>query len=127
MPTSATGPGLLSLVIAAIGIAAVLAFSVSARTSEIGVRMSLGVHPGQVLATVLREGGTLVAIGLAIGVTGALVLARYIRGLLFAVGPHDPATIAGVAVTMAAIGVAACWVPAARAARIAPSEALRAP
>jgi putative ABC transport system permease protein len=119
--------GLLALVIAAIGIAAVLAFSVSARTSEIGVRMSLGAHPGQVLAMVLREGGTLVAIGLAIGVTGALVLARYIQGLLFAVGPHDPATIAGVAVTMAAIGVAACWVPAARAARIAPGEALRAP
>jgi predicted permease len=119
--------GVLALVIAAIGIAAVLAFSVSARTSEIGVRMSLGAHPGQVLAMILREGGTLVAIGLAIGVAGSLVLARYIQGLLFAVTPHDPATVATVAVTMALIGVAACWVPAARAARIAPSEALRAP
>jgi predicted permease len=119
--------GVLALVIAAIGIAAVLAFSVSARTSEIGVRMSLGAHPGQVLAMILREGGTLVAIGLAIGVAGSLVLARYIQDLLFAVTPHDPATVATVAVTMALIGVAACWVPAARAARIAPSEALRAP
>jgi ABC-type antimicrobial peptide transport system permease subunit len=117
--------GLLALVIAAIGIAAVLAFSVSARTGEIGVRMSLGAQPGQVLAMILREGGVLVALGLAIGVAGSLALARYIQGLLFSVSPNDPTTIALVAVTMAAIGVTACWVPAARAARIAPSEALR--
>ncbi len=121
------GFGVLALVIAAIGIAAVLAFSVSARTNEIGVRMSLGAHPGQVLAMILREGGMLVVVGLAIGVAGSLALARYIQALLFAVTPHDPATITGVVVTMALIGVAACWIPAARAARIAPSEALRAP
>ena len=118
--------GVLALVIAAIGIAAVLAFSVSARTGEIGVRMSLGAHPGQVLAMILRVGGLLVALGLAIGVAGALTLARLISGLLFGVGPHDPATLAGVSTLMAVIGIAACWVPAARAARIAPSEALRA-
>ncbi len=117
--------GLLALVIAAIGIAAVLAFSVSARTSEIGVRMSLGARPGQVLAMVLREGGVLVVFGLAIGVIGSLALARYIRALLFEVGPYDPTTLGGVTLVMAAIGVAACWIPAARAARIAPSEALR--
>lgn len=118
--------GLLALVIAAIGIAAVLAFSVSARTGEIGVRMSLGAHPGQVLAMILREGGTLVALGLMIGVAGALALARYIQGLLFSVGPNDPTTLIAVGVTMGAIGIAACWIPAARAARIAPAEALRA-
>jgi putative ABC transport system permease protein len=117
--------GILALVIAAIGTAAVLAFSVSARTSEIGVRMSLGAHPGQVLAMILREGGLLVALGLAIGVVGSLLLMRLISGLLFGVGPHDPMTLAGVAALMAAIGIAACWGPAARAARIAPSEALR--
>ena len=117
--------GILALVIAAIGIAAVLAFSVSARTSEIGVRMSLGAHPTQVLTMILREGGTLVAAGLLIGVAGSVVLSRYIQGLLFSVAPTDPATLVGVGVTMALIGVAACWVPAARAARIAPSEALR--
>jgi putative ABC transport system permease protein len=117
--------GVLALVIAAIGIAAVLAFSVSARTSEIGVRMSLGANPGQVLAMILREGGLLVVLGLAIGVLGALTLTRLISGLLFGVGPHDPVTLGGVAALMAAIGIAACWVPAARAARIAPSEALR--
>jgi putative ABC transport system permease protein len=117
---------LLALVIAAIGIAAVLAFSVSARTNEIGVRMSLGAHPGQVLGMILKEGGTLVVVGLAIGVVGSLALARYIQTLLFNVTPNDPITIITVGALMAAIGIAACWVPAARAARIAPSEALRA-
>jgi putative ABC transport system permease protein len=117
---------LLALVIAAIGIAAVLAFSVSARTSEIGVRMSLGAHPGQVLGMILKEGGTLVVIGLAIGVAGSLLLARYIQGLLFSVTPNDPTTLLVVGATMGAIGIAACWIPAARASRIAPSEALRA-
>ena len=116
---------LLALVIAAIGIAAVLAFSVSARTSEIGVRMSLGAQPGQVLAMILKEGGTLVALGLLVGVAGSLALARYIQGLLFSVGPNDPTTLISVGAIMAAIGIAACWVPAARASRIAPSEALR--
>jgi ABC-type antimicrobial peptide transport system permease subunit len=117
---------LLALVIAAIGIAAVLAFSVSARTNEIGVRMSLGAEPGQVLRMVLGEGGLLVLLGLLAGVGGSLALARLMQGLLFGVQPNDPMTLAAVAATMAAIGIAACWVPAARAARIAPSEALRA-
>jgi putative ABC transport system permease protein len=118
--------GFLAIVIAAIGIAAVLAFSVSARTNEIGVRMSLGAEPGQVLRMILREGGVLVVLGLVTGLAGSLWLSRLMQGLLFGVQPNDPATLAAVAVTMAAIGIAACWVPAARAARIAPSEALRA-
>ncbi|MEO6446842.1 MAG: ABC transporter permease [Gemmatimonadaceae bacterium] len=118
--------GLLALVVAAIGIAAVLAFSVSARTNEIGIRMSLGADPGRVLRMILQEGGTLVALGLVLGVVGSLAVARLMRGLLFGVAPSDPVTLAVVAIIMAAIGVAACWVPAARAARIAPSKALRA-
>lgn len=118
--------GLLAIVIAAIGIAAVLAFSVSARTNEIGVRMSLGAEPGRVLRMILREGGVLVGLGLVTGLAGSLWLSRLMQGLLFGVQPNDPATLAAVAVMMAAIGIAACWVPAARAARIAPSEALRA-
>jgi putative ABC transport system permease protein len=118
--------GLLALVVAAIGIAAVLAFSVSARTNEIGIRMSLGADPGRVQRMVLREGGVLVALGLALGVVGSLLLSRLMQGLLYGVQPNDPATLAAVAVVMAVIGIGACWVPAARAARIAPSEALRA-
>ena len=118
--------GLLALVIAAIGIAAVLAFSVSARTNEIGIRMSLGAAPVQVQRMVLREGGMLVALGLALGVLGSLLLSRLMQGLLFGVEPTDPATMISVALIMATIGIAACWLPAARASRIDPSEALRA-
>ena len=118
--------GILALIVAAIGIAAVLAFSVTARTNEIGIRMSLGAEAGRVQRMVLSEGGALVGMGLAIGVIGSWLLARMIQGLLFGVAPHDPVTLGGVVVLMAAIGVAACWIPAARAARIDPGVALRA-
>jgi ABC-type antimicrobial peptide transport system permease subunit len=118
--------GILALIVAAIGIAAVLAFSVTARTNEIGIRMSLGANAGQVQRMVLSEGGVLVGIGLALGMGGSLLLARVMQGLLFGVAARDPVTLGGVAAIMAAIGVAACWVPAARAARIDPGVALRA-
>jgi predicted permease len=118
--------GMLALIVAAIGIAAVLAFSVSARTNEIGIRMSLGADATRVQRMVLSEGGILVVLGLALGVAGALALSRLMQGLLFGVAPHDPATLAGVALLMAAVGIGACWVPAIRAARIDPGVALRA-
>jgi predicted permease len=117
--------GLLALVIATIGIAAVLAFSVSARTGEIGVRMSLGAAPGRVQRMILGEGGLLLGIGLVLGVIGSLSLSRLMQGLLFGIEPHDPATLTTVAVVMTAIGLAACWLPAARASRIDPSVAMR--
>lgn len=116
---------LLALVIAAIGIAAVLAFSVSARANEIGIRMSLGAAPGRVQRMILREGGTLIVLGLALGVAGSLSLSRLMQGLLFGIEPNDPATLTAVAITMTVIGVGACWLPAVRASRIDPSEALR--
>ncbi len=118
--------GLLALIIAAVGIAGVLAFSVSARTNEIGIRMSLGADRGRVQRMILKEGGVLLAIGLVLGVGGAVSGARAIRGLLFGVGPNDPATFAGVALLMAAIGIGACWIPAVRAARVDPAIAMRA-
>jgi predicted permease len=118
--------GVLALVLASIGIAAVLAFSVSARTNEIGIRMSLGADSGRVQRMVISEGGTLVLIGLALGVGGSLWLARLMQGLLFGVAPNDPTTLLIVATLMAAVGIAACWIPAARAARVEPGEALRA-
>lgn len=117
--------GVLALIVAAIGIAAVLAFSVSARTNEIGIRMSLGADSAKVQRMVLSEGGVLVALGLTLGVTGALLLSRLIQGLLFGVAPHDPVTLTGVAVLMAAVGVGACWIPALRAAQVDPAVALR--
>ncbi len=118
--------GLLAVIIAAVGIAGVLAFSVSARTNEIGIRMTLGADASAVQRMILREGGRLLALGLTLGVGGALLLSRLIRGLLFGVAPHDPVTLAAVAVLMAAVGISACWIPAARAARIDPGAAIRA-
>ena len=118
--------GVLALIIAAVGIAGVLAFSVSARTNEIGIRMSLGADRARVQRMILREGGVLLATGLALGVLGSFFTARTIRGLLFGVTPNDPVTLVGVAVMMAAIGIAACWIPAMRAARIDPAIAMRA-
>jgi predicted permease len=117
--------GILALFIAAVGIAGVLGFSVSARTNEIGIRMSLGAESGRVQRMILREGGVLVAVGLIVGITGGFFAARIIRGLLFAVAPHDPVTFVAVAATMAAIGTIACWIPALRAARIDPAITMR--
>ena len=118
--------GTLAMIIAGVGIAGVLAFSVSARTAEIGIRMSLGAEAGRVHRMVLREGGVLLAIGLALGATGALLTSRLLRGLLFGVAPNDPVTLIGVILILAAVGLGACWVPAMRAARIDPAVALRA-
>jgi putative ABC transport system permease protein len=121
-----TSFGALAVIIAAVGIAGVLAFSVSARTNEIGIRMCLGADSGRVLKMVLMEGGVLLALGLGLGVGGALLGSRLIRGMLFGIAPQDPVTLAAVAVVMAAIGVGACWLPARRAARIDPAVAMRA-
>ncbi len=117
--------GILAVIIAAVGIAGVLAFSVSARTNEIGIRMSLGADSGRVQRMILSEGGVLLAMGLVLGVAGAFFAARVIQGLLFGVAPHDPVTYLGVAVLMAAIGIGACWIPALRAARIDPAITMR--
>ncbi len=120
------GFGLLALVIASIGIAAVLAFNVSARTNEIGIRMALGAAPSRVTAMILSEGGLLVGLGLAVGVIVSLALGRFIEALLFGVESRDPVTLLAVAAMMMTIGLVACWIPAARASRIDPSNALRA-
>ena len=118
--------GVLALLIAIVGIAGVLAFSVSARTAEIGIRMSLGADAARVRRMVLGEGGILLGAGLALGVTGALIASRFLQGLLFGVAPHDPATLLGVVLVLAGAGIAGCWIPAARAARVEPTIALRA-
>jgi putative ABC transport system permease protein len=117
--------GLLALIIAAVGIAGVLAFSVSARTTEIGIRMSLGADRGQVQRMILREGGVLLALGLVLGIAGAFFATGLVRGLLFGVAPRDPTTFVGVALLMMAIGIVACWIPALRASRIDPAIAMR--
>ena len=118
--------GILAVIIAAVGIAGVLAFSVSSRTNEIGIRMSLGADSGRVQRMVLMEGGVLLAVGLLLGVVGSVLTARLIQGLLFGFAPHDPVTLGAVALLMAAVGIGACWIPALRAARIDPGAAIRA-
>jgi predicted permease len=117
--------GLLAVFVAAVGIAGVLAFSVSARHNEIGIRMSLGADSAHVQRMILGEGGVLLGIGLLIGAAAAFLTARVIRGLLYGVTPWDPTTYAVVAVVMAAIGIVACWLPALRAARIDPAITMR--
>ena len=118
--------GVLAFVIAMVGIAGVLAFSVSSRTAEIGIRMSFGADAARVRRMVLGEGGVLLMFGLTVGFAGAYFAARLLRGLLFGVTPHDPVTLSVVASILALVGIAACWVPAARAARVDPAVALRA-
>jgi predicted permease len=117
--------GVLALFIAAAGIGGVLAFSVSQRTREIGVRLALGAQRGEVLGLVLREGGAMVGAGLVLGTVGAIWLARFMQGLVFGIGPRDPLTLAGVCLTLAAVGMVASLGPARRATSVDPVIALR--
>ena len=119
--------GLVAVLVAAVGIGGVLAFSVRARTAEIGIRMSLGADAGRVTRMFLGEGGRLVALGLALGLLGAYFTSALLGGLLWGVEPHDPFALLGVALAMGVIGLVACWLPAARAARIDPAITMRAP
>ena len=115
----------VALVITAAGITGVMALSVSQRTQEIGVRMALGASPVQVLVMVVRQGMSLVLIGLALGIAGALGLTRVMQGLLFGVTPTDPVTFLSVSAVLALCAAAACFLPARRAATIDPIAALR--
>ncbi len=117
--------GGLGLILAMIGIYGVISFSVTQRTREIGVRMALGAQPRDVLRMVIREGMLLAGAGIIVGVGGGLTLTRFMRSLLFEVKPTDPMTFVGVAAVLALVAVAACWIPARRAMRIEPMEALR--
>ncbi len=116
---------LLALVITATGIAGLLAFSVSQRTHEIGIRMALGAARDDVLWMVLRQGAVLLAAGLGLGLLGALSVNRVMAGLLFGVEPTDPITYLGVSFVLLAVAALACWMPARRATGIQPMLALR--
>ena len=115
----------LALALSAVGLYSVLAYAVSQRTSELGIRMALGAQPGQVVRLVMANGLQLVALGLAIGLVGAAGAARLIQTLLFNVQPLDPLVYAGVAVVFTLIASLACLVPSMRASRIDPLIALR--
>jgi ABC-type antimicrobial peptide transport system permease subunit len=116
----------LALVLAGLGLYGVLAYTVTQRTREIGVRMALGARPAQALALVARESAAVVGIGLLIGCGGALLAGRLFAGLLFGVGPGDPFSLAAALVVLASVALAATLLPARRAARVDPVVALRA-
>jgi predicted permease len=117
---------LTALSLAVVGIYGVMSIVVAARTREIGIRIALGADQSRVQRLVVREGVTLVAIGAGIGLAGALFATRALGALLFDVTPSDPVTYASIVALLAATAVAASWIPARRAARVDPVEALRA-
>jgi ABC-type antimicrobial peptide transport system permease subunit len=116
---------LTAVLLAALGLYGLLASFVTQRTREIGVRVALGAQPGDVVGLIVRQGLTLVAIGLVIGLAGALVATQSMKSVLFGVQPFDPLTFASVAAALAAIGAIASLLPAWRAARVDPVRALR--
>jgi len=115
----------LALTLASVGVYGILSYSVSQRRREIGVRMAMGAEARDVLRLVLGQGAGAVAVGLLLGLGAAAVAARALSGLLFGVTARDPAVFAGVTVLLGSIALVACYVPAHRAARVDPLEALR--
>jgi putative ABC transport system permease protein len=115
----------VAVVLAAVGVYGVLAFIVTQRTREIGVRLAMGASPRDVVRLIVREGAALALAGLIAGFVGALAAGRTLATMLFGVTPQDPATFAGVAIALTAAALAASYVPARRAARVEPMEALR--
>jgi len=118
--------GVLALVVAAIGIYSVVAYGVSRRTHEMGIRVALGARVANVIGLVVSQGMVIVGVGMAIGVAGALILGRFVASLLYGVTARDPVSLAGAIAVLTLCAVAACLVPAWRAARVDPVEALRA-
>ncbi|PYM11134.1 MAG: hypothetical protein DME18_14760 [Verrucomicrobia bacterium] len=114
-----------ALLLAAIGLYGLLAYGVTQRTREIGVRVALGAQRSDVLGLVLRQGMKLVGLGILAGIGGALALTRTLRSLLFGISPDDPLTFALISLLLAAVALLACYLPARRATKIDPMEALR--
>jgi len=115
----------LALVLAAVGIYGVLSYSARQRTHEMGIRMALGARPSDVVKLVVGQGFKMTLVGLGIGIVGALVLVRFLAGLLFGVKSTDPLTFAAVSVLLLAVGMLAAYIPARRAAKVDPMVALR--
>jgi predicted permease len=118
--------GLLALVLACVGLYGVVSQAVARRTGEVGIRMALGANRRDILFMVLGEVGWLILIGVALGIPGAILASALVRNQLFGVAPADPLTLAGSALLLVSVAIAAGYIPARRAARIDPNVALRA-
>ena len=117
--------GGIGLLLAAVGIFGVISYSVTQRTREFGIRIALGENPAATQRSVIIGGMRLVALSIAIGLAASLALAQLLAGLLYQIHPADPATFAGISVLLAAVALAACYLPARRATRVDPAAALR--
>jgi len=117
--------GALALLLACTGIYGLLAYEVTTRTREVGIRMALGAQPGSVMRLILGRGLTVTLLGMAIGIAGAVGVTRFLQSLLFGVRPIDPVTLAAVTAVLFVVGIAACFLPARRAMRVDPMVALR--
>ncbi len=116
----------LALLLATMGLFAVMAYAVAQRRREFGVRIALGAAPDALLRLVLRRGLALAAIGIAIGLGASWGATRFLASVLYETSPYDPATYAGVAIMLLVAAAVACWLPARRATKVNPLEALRA-
>jgi predicted permease len=118
--------GVFAVVLASVGLFGVISYAVSSRKVELGIRMALGASPAVIRRGVLAEGGRLVFAGIPLGLVGAALLAHLMASLLYGVAPIDPITYAGVALTLTAVALAACWVPARSATQVDPVKVLKA-
>jgi ABC-type antimicrobial peptide transport system permease subunit len=120
-----TGTGMIGLLIEVIGLYGVVAYAVSRRTREIGIRMAIGARPGDVLRMVLSQGLGFTAVGVVVGIALALPASSFLQTFAVGVSAHDPSILLSVAGILTAVMMAACWIPARRAARVDPTRALR--
>jgi ABC-type antimicrobial peptide transport system permease subunit len=115
----------VSLILGVIGIYGATSYIVSQRTAEVGIRLALGAEPGNVSRMIVRQGSAVALAGVLVGLATAFAGGRVIQSLLYGVSPRDPRVFAGTTVLLLGVVVLACWVPARRAAKLSPLDALR--